>query len=56
LSLYRTHRDPIQECDQEIETPRVDPYEKPMPDDRKQKQLRRKKKSGTPGFEMRSEA
>jgi transposase len=43
LSLYRSHRDLIDECDKEIEKlvaafePRVDPDEKPMPDDRKQK-------------------
>ncbi len=62
LSLYRSHRDLIDECDQEIEklvaafAPRVDPDEKPMPDDRKQKQRKRKKKSGSPDFNMRAEA
>jgi transposase len=62
LSLYRSHRDLIDECDQEIEKlvaafePRVDPDEKPMPDDRKQRQRKRKKKSGSPDFNMRAEA
>jgi len=62
LSLYRSHRDLIDECDREIEKlvaafePRVDPEEKPMPEDRKQKQRKRKKKSGSSGFDMRTEA
>lgn len=62
LSLYRSYRDQINDCDQEIEKllatfePRVDPDEKPMPEDRKQKRRRRKKKSGNPNFNMRSEA
>jgi len=62
LSLYRSHRDLINECDQEIEKlvaafePRVDPDKKPMPEDRKQKQRKRKKKSGHPDFNMRAEA
>ena len=62
LSLYRSHRDLIDECDKEIEKlvsafdPRVDPDERPMPEDRKQKQRKRKKKSGSPGFDMRAEA
>lgn len=62
LSLYRSHRDLIDECDKEIEKlvaafePRVDPDEKPMPEDRKQKQRKRKKKSGSPDFDMRTEA
>ena len=62
LSLYRTYREQIHECDQEIEKlvaafgPRVDPDEKPMPEDRKQKQRRRRKKSGNPDFNMRTEA
>jgi transposase len=62
LSLYRSHRDLIGECDKEIEKlvaafdPRVDPDEKPMPEDRKQKQRRRKKKTGSPDFDMRKEA
>ena len=62
LSLYRSHRDLIDECDREIEKlvaafePRVDPDERPMPEDRKQKQRKRKKKSGSPDFNMRAEA
>ena len=42
LSLYQSYRDQISECDKEIEKlvaafePRVDPDEKPMPEDRKQ--------------------
>ena len=62
LSLYRSHRELINECDQEIEKlvaafePRVDPEEKPLPEDRKQKQRKRKKKSGRPDFNMRTEA
>jgi transposase len=62
LSLYRSHRELIDECDREIEKlvaafePRVDPDEKPMPEDRKKKQRRRKNKSGTPDFDMRNEA
>jgi transposase len=62
MSLYRSHRDLIDECDKEIEKlvaafePRVNPDEKPMPEDRKQKQRKRKKKSGSPDFNMRAEA
>ena len=62
LTLYRSHCDLISECDQEIEKlvagfePRVDPDEKPMPEDRKQKQRKRKKKSGNPDFNLRAEA
>lgn len=62
LTLYRSHRDLIDECDKEIEKlvtafePRVDPDEKPMPDDRKQQQRKRKKRSGSPDFNMRAEA
>ena len=62
LSLYRSHCDLINECDQEIEKlvaafdPKVDPDERPMPEDRKQKQRKRKKKSGSPDFDMRAEA
>jgi transposase len=61
LSLYRSHRDQISDCDREIERliaayePRVDPEEKPLPQDRKQEQ-RRRKKSGNPDFNMRAEA
>jgi transposase len=62
LSLYRTYLEQISECDKEIEKlvaafqPRVDPDEKPMPEDRKQKQRKRRKKSGNPDFNMRTEA
>ncbi len=62
LWLYRSHRDLINECDQEIEKlvaafePRVDPDKKPIPEDRKQKQRKRKKKSGHPDFDIRAEA
>lgn len=62
LSLYRSYREQIDECDKQIEQsvaafePRVDPDDKPLPEDRKKKQRRRKKKSGTPGFDMRIEA
>lgn len=62
LSLYRSHRQQIDECDKEIEklvvafAPQADPKEKPMPEDRKQKQRKRKKKTGSPGFDMRREA
>lgn len=62
LSLYRTHREQIDECDKEIEkllvtfAPQVDPEQKPMPEDRKQKQRKRKKKTGNADFDMRKEA
>jgi transposase len=62
LSLYRSYRDQINDCDQEIERlvaafePKVDPEERPLPEDRKQKQRRRRKKSGNPDFDMRTEA
>ncbi len=62
LALYRSYGDQINDCDQEIEKlvaafePKVDPAEKPMPEDRKQKQRKRKKKSGSPDFDMRTEA
>ncbi len=36
--------------------PKVDPEAKPLPEDRKQKQCRRKRKSGSPDFDMRTEA
>ena len=61
LSLYRSYRDQINDCDQEIEKlvaafdPKVNPAEKPMPEDRKQKQRKRKKKSGSQDFDMRTE-
>lgn len=62
LSLYRSYRDQINDCDQEIEKlvtafePKADPAEKPLPVDRKQKQRKRRKKSGSPEFDMRTEA
>jgi transposase len=62
LSLYRTYREQIHDCDQEIEKrvaafePRVDPQERPLPEDRKRKQRQRKKKTGNPDFNMRTEA
>lgn len=62
LLLYRNHLAQIEECDREIEkriaalTPQVDPEEKPMPEDRKKQQRKRKKKTGNPGFDMRKEA
>jgi transposase len=62
LSLYRSHRELIDECDKEIGRlaaafdPRVDPDEKPLPEDRKQKQRKRQKKSGSADCNMRAEA
>jgi hypothetical protein len=62
LSLYRSYRLQIHDCDQEIEklvaafTPKIDPQEKPLPEDRKKRQRQRKKKSGHPDFNMRTEA
>ena len=68
LSLYRSHGEQIAECDREIEklvaafVPRVDPGEKPLPEDRKQKQRskdkqrRQKKKGANADFDMRMEA
>jgi transposase len=62
LSLYRSYGEQIHECDQEIEklisafTPQVDPDDRPLPPDRKQKQRKRRKKSGSPNFDMRTEA
>jgi len=61
LSLYRSHGELINDCDQEIEMlvaafePKTDPKEKPLPEDRKRKN-RRKKMSGNPNFDMRTEA
>jgi transposase len=66
VSLFRSHCEQIAECDREIEklvvafAPRVDPAEKPLPQDRKQKQRskdkqRRKKKGANPDFDMRTE-
>jgi len=62
LSLYRSYRLQIHDCDPEIEklvaafTPKIDPQEKPLPEDRKKRQRQRKKKSGHPDFNMRTEA
>jgi len=62
LRLYRAHLEEISECDREIEKlvaafePFVDPDDKPLPPDRKQKQRRRKKKGANPDFNMRLEA
>ena len=62
LSLYRSYRDQIHACDQEIEklvaafTPQADPAVKPLPEDRKKRQRQRKKKSGSPDLDMRTEA
>jgi hypothetical protein len=61
LSLYRSYGQQIRECDQEIEKlvvafePRVDPEQKPLPEDRKKHQ-RRKNKRENPDFDMRTEA
>ncbi len=62
LDLYRQHLEQISACDQQIEKlivtfePRVDPQQKPLPADRKKRQRGRKKKSGGPQFDMRTEA
>jgi transposase len=62
LELYRYYREQISACDQEIEKlvagfePKVDPSQKPLPEDRKKQQRRHKKKSGSPDFDMRTEA
>ena len=62
LSLYRSYRDQIHDCDKEIEklvaafAPQADPAAKPLPEDRKKRQRQRKKKSGSPDFDMRTEA
>jgi transposase len=62
LALYRSYRDQINDCDKEIEKlvaafePKVDPEQKPLPEDCKQKQRRRQKKTGSPDFDMRTEA
>ena len=63
LVLYRSYRDQINDCDKEIETlvaafaPRVDPeVKKPLPEDRKKRQRQRRKKTGNPDFDMRTEA
>jgi hypothetical protein len=47
LSLYRSYREQINDCDKEIEKllvafePKANPDTKPLPPDRKQKQRRR---------------
>ena len=62
LSLYRAYREQISNCDEEIEKlitafePKADPEQKPLPEDRKQKQRKRRKKSGSPEFDIRTEA
>jgi len=62
LELYRYHQRQIHECDKQIEKllvafePKADPEHKPMPTDRKQRQRGRKKKSGSPEFDLRAEA
>lgn len=62
LDLYRQHLEQISACDRQIEQlvvtfePRVDPQQKPLPADRKKRQRSRKKKSGSPEFDMRIEA
>lgn len=62
LTLWLNYRQLISDCDKEIEglvaafEPRVDPESKPLPEDRKAKQRKRKKKSGDPNFDMRTEA
>ena len=62
LSLYRSYGDQIKACDEEIEKlvaafePKADPSDRSLPEDRKKKQRLRKKKSGSPDFDMRTEA
>jgi transposase len=62
LLLYRQHLEQISECDREIERlvtaldPRVDPDDRPLPADRKQRRRRRRNKSGNPDFNLRTEA
>ena len=62
LSLYRSYREQISDSDKKIEElvaafePRADPEKKPMPEDRKKRQRARKKKSGNPGFDLRTES
>jgi transposase len=61
---YRHYQEQITICDEEIEklvvafVARVDPAQKPLPPDRKQKQRGRKKKNGSPktGFDLRTES
>jgi len=64
LKSYRHYQQQIATCDEQIEkrvvafAPRVDPAERPLPPDRKQKQRRSKKKTVNPltGFDMRTES
>jgi transposase len=62
LELYREHQRQIGGCDKQVEKlvaafqPRVDPEQKPLPEDRKKRQRGRKKKGGHPDFDMRTEA
>ncbi len=62
LTLYRNYQEQIHASDKEIEKlvaafePKVDPGQKPLPEDRKQKQRRKKKKNGDANFDMRGEA
>jgi hypothetical protein len=60
---YRHYQEQIADCDEQIEKllvrfePRVNPAERPLPADRKQKQRRSKKKTVNPktGFDVRTE-
>lgn len=62
--MYRNYQEQIAECDEQIEKlvksfqPRVNPEERPLPPDGKQKQRRSKKKTVNPrtGFDVRSES
>ena len=66
--IHQQYRDSITACDAEIEKlvvafePRVDPAERPLPPDRKEKPRKRKKRGAIPGtnpktgFDMRTEA
>jgi hypothetical protein len=66
--IYQQYQDWITACDAEIEKlvvafePRVDPAERPLPPDRKEKPRKRKKRGAIPGtnpktgFDMRTEA
>lgn len=61
---YRHYQEQIAVCDEEIEklivqfAPRIDPQQRPLPPDRKQKQRRNKNKTGNPrtGFNLRTES
>jgi transposase len=62
--MYRNYQEQIAACDEEIEKlvvrfePRVNPDDRPLPPDGKQKQPRNKKKTVNPktGFDVRSES